>query len=259
MATEQTLVQIRERTFLEVLDLALVVVRSQPVVLGLAALTGIAPALALNAWLTSNPEFSPALFAMVVFFEVPWATAPLTMVLGGLMFGQQPRAGPLLLRLMQAVPSLFVHQFLLRLALVGTLFLSPLLPTRLVFLNEVIVLEGAPWWKTWGRSAQLCARRGGDLFLQWLAQIFFGAVFIACFWVGTSKATSALLTSEMTWEQPGWGDLYGVRFQFALWLAIAFFTVARFLTYIDHRIRKEGWEIKLRLQNVGRVLEETQA
>ena len=63
----------------------------------------------------------------------------------------------------------------------------------------------------------------------------------------------------MTWEEPGWGDLYGVRFQLALWLAIAFFAVARFLTYIDHRIRKEGWEIKLRLQNVGRALEETQA
>ena len=259
MTTERTLVQIRERTFLEVLDLALVVVRNQPLVLGLAALAGIAPAAALNAWLISNPEFPLPLFALIVFLEIPWATAPLTIVLGGLMFGRRPRAGRLLRRLLRAAPSLFVHQCLIRTVLVSTLFLSILVPTRLVFLNEVIVLEGAPWWKTWSRSAQLCARRGGDLFVQWLAELFFGATFIVSFWYGTSMAASALLTNEMTWEEPGWGDLYGVRFQLALWLAIAFFTVARFLTYIDHRIRKEGWEIKLRLQNVAHMLEETRA
>ena len=53
-----------------------------------------------------------------MFLEVPWATAPLTVVLGGLMFGQRPQAGRLLRRLLQAVPSLFVYQFLLRLVLV---------------------------------------------------------------------------------------------------------------------------------------------
>ena len=54
---DRTLVQIRERSFLDVLDLALVVVRQRPVTLGLAALAGIAPFAALNAWLTSDPEF----------------------------------------------------------------------------------------------------------------------------------------------------------------------------------------------------------
>jgi hypothetical protein len=259
MVTEHTLVQIRERRFLEVLDLALVVVRGQPLVIGLAALAGIAPAAALNAWLISDPEFSLLLFALIVFLEIPWATAPLTMVLGGLMFGQRPQAGRLLRRLVQALPALFVHQLLLRTVLVVSFVFSFLIPTRLVFLNEVIVLEGTPWGKTWSRSAQLCARREGDLFGQWLAELFFGAMFVGSFWYGTSMALSALLTTEMTWEEPGWGDVYGVKFQLALWLAIAFFTVARFLTYIDHRIRKEGWETKLRLQNVARVLEETQA
>ncbi len=55
-STDRTLVQIRERSYLEVLDLALVVVRHRPLTLGLAALAGIAPFAAWNVWLLSDPE-----------------------------------------------------------------------------------------------------------------------------------------------------------------------------------------------------------
>jgi hypothetical protein len=259
MASDRMLVQVRERTFLEVLDLALVVIRQRPTALGLAAMAGIVPFAALNAWLTTDPEFPPWLFAMLVLLEIPWATAPITAVMGGLMFGQRPTVAAVLGKLMRGLPSLIVHQFLLRGFLIGTVFLSPILPARLIFLNEVIVLEQAGWRKALGRSAGLCARRGGDLVAQWLGLIFFGAVFVTCFWQGTGAALRALTTSELTWDRPGAGDFYGFRCQFALWLAIAFFTVARFLTYIDHRIRKEGWEIELRLRDVGRSMEEAQA
>jgi hypothetical protein len=258
MAFERTLVQIRERTFLEVLDLALVVLRHRPLVLGLAALAGIAPLAGWNAWLCRDREFPLSLFALLVFLEAPWATAPLTIVLGALMFGQRLRAGQVLWRMLQALPALLIYQLALRLCLAVTLFLGWLIPARLLFLNEVIVLERVRWWKVPRRSAELCARRGGDLFAQWLAQLFFGAVFIACFWLGTGTVASALTTSEMTWEWPGWGDVYGVRFQLALWLALVFCAVARFLTYLDHRIRKEGWEIQLRLEDASRALEEAE-
>jgi hypothetical protein len=259
MAFERPLVQIRARTFLEVLDLALAVARDQPVVLGLTAVAGIAPLAGLNAWLARDPEFPPPLFALLVFVEAPWATAPLTIVLGALMFGQRLRAAQVLGRLLRALPSLVVYQLVLRSLLGATLLLVWLIPARQVFLSEVILLERVPWWKSPGRSAELCARRGGDLVAQWLAQLFFGTVFVACFWLGTGTVISALTTSEMTWEWPGWGDLYGVRFQLALWVAIAFYAVARFLTYIDHRIRREGWEIQLRLEDARRALEEAEA
>jgi hypothetical protein len=259
MAYDRMLVQIRERSFLDVLDLALVVVRHRPITIGLAALAGIAPFAALNAMLTSDSEFPLWLFMLLVLLEAPWATAPLTAVLGGLMFGQRPTFGSLLRRLARALPALFVYQLLMRAALIVTMVLFPLVPSRLIFLNEVIVLEQDRWWKAMRRSTQLCARRGGDLFAQWLGQLSFGAVFVACFWQGTGAGIRALTTSELTWDRPGWGDVYGARFQLGLWLAITFFTVARFLTYIDHRTRKEGWEIKLRLREVGQALEEAQA
>lgn len=256
MAFERTLIQIRERSSFDVLDLALVVVRRHPRQLGLAAMAGIAPFAALNAWLTTDPDFPIAWFAVLLLLEAPWATAPLTAMLGDLMFGQRTTARRVLGRLVRSLPALIVHQFLLRGLLMTTVILYPSIPTRLAFLNEVILLERDRWSKAIRRSTQLCARRGGDLFAQWLAQLACGAVFLACFWCGTGAALTALTTSEMTWEQPGWGDLYGVRAQCALWVAIAFFTIVRFLTYIDRRIRNEGWEIELRMMDVGRTMEE---
>ena len=31
----------------------------------------------------------------------------------------------------------------------------------------------------------------------------------------------------------------------AVWLVVGFFTVVRFLSYLDLRIRREGWEVEL--------------
>ena len=92
--------------------------------------------------------------------------------------------------------------------------------------------------------------------MYWFGQLAFGSIFLACFEVGTGAIVSSLTTSELTWETPEVRDLVGLRTQFALWVAIAFFAVSRFLTYIDQRIRLEGWEVKIRLQAVGRAIEQ---
>ncbi len=92
--------------------------------------------------------------------------------------------------------------------------------------------------------------------MQWLCQLSFGLVFALCFWMGTGAGISALIKSELTWYRPFLTDSSGLRFQLGVWIAIAFFGVARFLIYIDQRIRSEGWELRLRLQAVGRDLEE---
>lgn len=256
MAEDRILIQIRERTFLDLLDLALVVVRSRPKLIGLAALAGVAPCAALNAWITRDPTFPFPLYLGLLAVEAPWATAPLTVVLGGLMFGDRPSAGRVARTIARGLPALIFYQLILRLFLVGTIFLFPIVPSKLAFLDEVILLERGRARGAIKRCSTLTGDRGGDFFGQWLAQAFFGMAFVACFWFGTGAVINALTTSELTWDKPGWGDLYGVRFQLAVWLAIAFFGVARFLTYIDQRIRLEGWEVKIRLQAVGRTLEE---
>ena len=60
---------------------------------------------------------------------------------------------------------------------------------------------------------------------------------------------------ELTWYRPGLSDLSGHLFQVAVWIAISFFGVFRFLSYIDRRIRLEGWELELRLKEAGRGME----
>ena len=256
MAPDRTLIQIRERSFLDLLDLALVVVRNRPQSIGLAALAGVLPCAALNAWLTRDPTFPFYGYLVLVAVEAPWATAPLTIVLGGMMFGERPNAGKIAKALGRGLPALIFYQLIVRALLVVVFPFFPIVPMRLAFMDEVILLERGRATSAVKRCSTLTGDRGGDFFGQWLAQMFFGAAFIACFWFGTGAVVNALTSAELTWDEPGWRDLYGLRFQLAVWLSIVFFAVARFLTYIDQRIRLEGWEIKIRLQAVGRALEE---
>ncbi len=256
MANDRTLVLIRERSYLDLLDLALLVVRRRPHTLGLAAAAGIAPFAALNYWVLSNPEASQAIWPALLFLEAPWATLPLTLVLGGLMFDRPPRAGSILWRLSRSLPSLILVHLLLRGLLTMTVLFIPMLPGQFWFSNEVILLEKASGLGALRRCWQLSEGRTGEYFMQWVGQLLFGLAFALCFWIGTGAGLSALIRSELTWYRPFLTDSSGLRFQLGVWIAIAFFAVARFLIYIDQRIRSEGWELKLRLDAVGRDLEE---
>ncbi|HXT57762.1 MAG TPA: hypothetical protein VN699_03965, partial [Pirellulales bacterium] len=39
--------------------------------------------------------------------------------------------------------------------------------------------------------------------------------------------------------------MYTVYLQGAIWLVVGYFAVVRFLSYLDLRIRTEGWEVEL--------------
>lgn len=256
MDLDHTLIQIRERTYLELLDLALVVVRQRPKEIVPAALVGVAPFAALNVWLISHADVSIAQFLIVLLLEAPWATAPLTAVLGIMMFGERPTAARVSRTLLRGLPGMVLYQTILRAILTASVFAIPFIPSQLAFLNEVILLEKGPLLGVSRRCAMLCGVRGTEFFARWLGQIVLGVMFVACFWFGAGAITNALTTSELTWERPGLGDFEGAKIQIAAWIAIAFFAVVRFLSYIDQRIRLEGWELKLRLQAVGQAMEE---
>ena len=45
------------------------------------------------------------------------------------------------------------------------------------------------------------------------------------------------------------GDtLYVVYVPAAMWIVASFFAVARYLSYLDMRIRREGWEVELQIR-----------
>lgn len=253
MRLDKTLVRVKERSFLDIMDLALVVVTARPLTIGLTAAVGIAPWAALNAWLA--PEGSGTAFGrlLLIVAEAPLATAPLTVLLGGLMFGDRPTAWQVLRRLLGQAPALILFQVLLRGVLLATFALAWLPPLRLPFLNEVILLERNPLSKVYSRCSDLTSDRAGELLAQWVAMIGFGGAFGLACWVALSNLRD-LLAGEPILELAdaeglsGWTEVAGI------WIAAAFFAVVRFLTYIDQRIRLEGWEVELRLRAAGATL-----
>jgi hypothetical protein len=251
LAIERTLVQIRERQLFDLLDLSLVVVRNKPLTLGLAALLGIAPFAGFNVWLFgyfTEPE--PTLPLFIWMLEAPFATAPLTVVLGGLMFGHRPRFLKVLGSVLQATfPLILVHGFL-------RFVLFFWIPTRLAFANEVILLERGKWSKILGRGADLSSGRAGELMALGVLQLLLTYVFAGLFSQGVSRIGQILMAEHLTWSVQGEPTFAGWRFQLPIWIVVAFFAVARFMAYIDQRIRLEGWEVELRLREVGEAMEE---
>ncbi len=247
---DRTLVQIRERSLVDVLDLAVVVVRDRPATLALAAAMGIGPFVALNAWLfRSATDLAWGIPLVLWTLEAPIATAPLTVVLGGLMFGRRPTVGRVVVTVLRSAVALIVVHGLIRIALFF------LIPSRLAFANEIILLERGGWWKVLRRGGDLGSGRAGGLFLMGVFQVALAIGFATLSYVGTGRLGQAVMAEDLTWDTPAASALAGLRFQLPIWLVVAFFAVVRFLTYIDQRIRLEGWEVELRLRAVGEAME----
>jgi hypothetical protein len=256
MSYDRTLIVIRERSFLELLDLGLLVVRDRPLVLGVTAVIGIAPFAALNVWLLSDPAFSRTLWLFLLLMEIPWATAPLTIVLGDLMFGVPTQPSRISRVFVSRYLAFFVTQFLLRGLLFAVVIGFVLVPSRFVFLSEVVLLERVGIVRAFRRSAAICRGYEGELLMRSVGLVILGLTFAICFQRGVDSVASVMVGGELTWDEPGLADLRGLLFQLGIWIAVAYFAVVRFLCYIDRRIRLEGWEIELRLRSVGRSLEE---
>jgi hypothetical protein len=123
------------------------------------------------------------------------------------------------------------------------------------YIAEIVLLERNPlgWTGSRGadsgkttigqRSATLQGASSGDLIGRW---------------IGTAGAAAALIVAIQctfwfaygiflnTWS---WGAVMTEFFApLSMWLVACYFTVVRFLSYLDLRIRTEGWEVELRLR-----------
>ena len=247
MTYDRTLIVIRERSFLDLLDLALLVVRDRPVVLGLTALAGIAPFAALNVWLLSAPITSGSLGSPLAHGNA-LGDRPVDARPGRLDVWSASSTGQDLEDARCLVPLAFRH------AVPGprSVFSGSARVCAgagaVRFLNEVLLLERVGPFRAFGRSRAISRGFEGELFFRWLGQIALGLTFALCFQKGAETLGSVLAGGELTWEQAAQVDVGDLLFQAGVWIAIAFFAVVRFLSYIDRRIRLEGWEIELRLR-----------
>ena len=129
------------------------------------------------------------------------------------------------------------------------------------YINEIILLERNPLFSKNPhqitinrRSSHLHGPSSADLFVRWLLAGAVGLVLVLL-----SLSTTTILIGILTSQWPITADIYGdelfgfqlnwFHFQFmypaCLWLVVAWFSVVRFLSYLDLRIRHEGWEVEL--------------
>ena len=263
MQLDHNRIVIRERGLLDLLDLALCVIRAYAGPLALTLAVGVLPAMLLNAWLladfaqTDFDELFPAEYMwwmlMLVIWETPLVTALATLYLGEAVFQERPRAGSLAKSLLAALPQLFLYQVLLR----G--MLMPMVVTWFFpfaawpFLNEVILLERNPMRRrrpgqmtTFRRSKALHHGSVGDLFARWLVTAAFGGLLWLALWI-SMQFLAGMLLSQWEWQ----GLTYTLYYPLALWIVVGYFTVVRFLGYLDLRIRREGWEVELMMRAEG--------
>jgi len=118
------------------------------------------------------------------------------------------------------------------------------------FMNEIVLLERNPLTSrgervmTVGRrSTMLHSASGGDLFARWAGSALVGITLVLAIY-GAFLFVSGVLLND--WSQRP----IMVRFclPLSMWIASGYFTVFRFLSYLDVRIRQEGWEVELRLR-----------
>jgi hypothetical protein len=255
---DRSQIAVAERSWPDNLDLALHVLRRYGAPLAGCALATIVPIAIVNHLLlyATTPDWNsddvgPGMFYLItilIMIEAPLATAPMTLYLGAALFEEHPRPGTIARGFLSCLPQMLLLQVIIR-----TLFIVPVV-TWIVpyglwpYLSEVILLERNPLVSRGGRlstlrrNSQLHRGHSGDYLTRGLASIGLGVMLIvAVFW------TEATLASTVF----GFEDTYTVwlvEVQAAFWLVIAYFTVVRFLSYLDQRIRAEGWEVELLLR-----------
>lgn len=255
MRIDHTRVAIRERTWLDNLDLALHLIRTNfRACLG-AALAGAAPFILINFLLVSaafqnslseGAEFDMLfLGTLLVLIEAPLATAPLTLLLGQVMFVDEANPRKIARDLASSLPQLLLFQVVLRILPIVTL---PLGYALWPFLNEIILLERNPLTERPGqlstrrRSSLLHAGGSGDYIIRAIGAGIISLLLVSAIWTATVMLLNMLFGLQLGRA----GQI--LLFQCTLWTVVMYFTVARFLTYLDQRIRNEGWEVELALR-----------
>jgi len=258
---DSTRIAIRERSFADLLDLALRVIREHALPLAATFTIGAVPMALFNHWLLAetlnDDEFVygvPLTYLLYTLFwivwELPLAAAPTTVYLGKALFEEKPSVADVAKDLFSSLPQLILFQVVLRGLLTLFLITWPVLFVGWPYLNEVLLLERNPWRKrnvygssTSSRSSAMHARNHGDLFGRWLASIVVATGLVLAIW-GAILYLQTFITFHLAAEYV----VYTVHLQVAIWIVISYFMVVRYLSYLDLRIRTEGWEVELTMR-----------
>lgn len=238
-------VALRERGFLDIVDLTLrFLVAHAKIYLRLAAFA-LVPIAAATTYLVQGlePILGWSILVAVGFF----VQVPFTILAGRLVFADDVRVREVLrdslrvffralgLRILQVV-AIVIGSFT---CIVPGLWLAVIW----FFANEVLVLEGSRPTATLGRAKRLVDRRFGEAVVALIGLIVLQVAIVLAFESSARVVASELLqlpTPESPWKTGAPTILAAIGF----WLFVPFGTTARFFVYLDLRTRSEAWDVQ---------------
>ena len=264
---DQNRIAIRERGNLEILDLSLRVIRAQAAPLAAALALGGGPGDAPERLArgrhgrSGSRQLAPLLVSLPRISADRLGGAPGhgagDVAAGTIAVFRRAPVAALGRRFLASLPQLLFYQVLRRglmlVLVVGAIFVF----ASNAYLNEVILLERNPLRRdradrltTGRRAAALHAGVFGDLLAQWIIAMLVGVCLFVSVWLSLRFVAGAL-TGQWEWN----GAVFTFYYPLALWIVCGFFAVARFLGYLDLRMRREGWEVELMMRAEAARLE----
>ncbi len=287
MRLDQSFIAIRERGSLETLDLAWPVISRHGLPLLLYLGLGALPLAVINHWISRSYAYDfsyNGLFnLLLVYCEAPLGTLFVNSYLGRATFEGKPSwrvvTGDVLSRWLAILYVLGFNRLvlptLLLLGLAGftteentavlwialaclTMMTSALIRGLWVFTSEILILEKTPLTAKAGAKINFSQRsramhRGAaarGLGLTLLAGFFSLPLLFSIYGGLSLSAEMCGFPVAMDWLHAG------ILWQVALWMVAGFWTVARFLLYMDTRIRQEGWEVELKIRAIAMRMSE---
>jgi hypothetical protein len=244
-------VALRERSILEVVDLAVVFMSRHRAVYLRTMLAACGP-----------PYVVACLFGVYAGWEWAWATAvllgaaaqaPFTILASRLVFEGEVRARDAVATALRAMPKVVVVRLAQLVATLAsrTALLVPglLAAAATLFVSEALLLERASIGSVFGRSRRIAATRFdvavGGVFT--FAVIVLGAVLLGD--VGGRSIVSDVLEfrapGSIFEAGGGWLPMLG------FWIVVPFLATARFFLYLDFRTRSEGWDVQTRFAAIA--------
>ncbi|MCA9629140.1 MAG: hypothetical protein KC766_15775 [Myxococcales bacterium] len=259
MNVEKANVEIRKRGLLEVTDLAFRYV------------VGLGGMLYLKLFLVFALPLVLLLWAAQRFLELSWfwtwcwalllgsgVQGIFTVAAGRLMFERDVRFGAVtrqfFSRLGSYLGGLFLSRFLMALSAMVVIAL-PIVWVRMAHVHEASLLEGATAGAAIKRSSRFSENYTGATFAMLLV---LGASTLT-FVIGAEVIGQALLEDVFQLGLP-FGDLFedgGSLFALlGFFASLVFCATTRFLSYIDARTRRDGWDIQVRFMAIRARAEE---
>ena len=249
---------IRPRTIFECLDVAFLFCGRHWLGVLLTSAVGVIPILVLDSWfkVSGSEDSDGYLFYLFVPLQIPWATSMLTLYLGQITFSQKFSPRRAIRDFFRSIIPLILFQVVLKGLCLAVVVLSPVAFVGMYYLNEVLLLERPGLARVWKRVNAMSSNAWGRLIslvvvdgLVLLAGVPLLATLI--------RAISSLWEDRFQWSPGEFADgVYNPDWQLsiAFWLVIVFLTVFRFITYLDGRIRREGWDVELKLKAQATLL-----